>query len=261
MAETLKHIEENLTYDLLEEAYYDLVEDTFGVQFDSYADEDLFLDNFAFDHIYNEDLQVGDERWVRIWDKSGESFAIRHGIVYRLTSNSLFAREQKLRERLKLSKYKITVNNSSKLAKLDSDGLNNELKKFQKSREELDAIEKELKIIQFTQMLGIQPMYVKVQLSKSKFDILHIKDVEFCDADEDIERRVKHGKNTNVKVKTIYKSDTADQVFYLRSRGISKESAEILSNLNGTSIHYNMKELLDEFHSTASVTHEQTTIN
>lgn len=247
MVETLKHIEDNTTYDLLEEAYYDLVEDTFGAQFDSYEDEDLFLETFAFDHIYNEDLQAGDERWVRIWNKSGKGFVIRHGVVYRVSSNSLFAQENKLRERLNLVRTKIMSVKSPELDILSSSDLEKSHKSFQNYGDELNHIEKQLKIIQFTRMLGIQPIYVKVQLTKSKFDILHIKDVQFCEVNEDIEKRIKHSKNSNIKIKTIYKSDTADQVFYLRSRGISKESAEILSNLNGTSIHYNVDGLFKQF--------------
>jgi hypothetical protein len=95
------------------------------------------------------------------------------------------------------------------------------------------------------QQLSINPYFVKIQKKATVFEYLLPYQYELCN-DIDIYVDLVLNKNKHIKIKNLFQNVDNNVLFYLQSRGISKERAIILSKLKNISFYVDIKNMVKE---------------
>jgi hypothetical protein len=95
------------------------------------------------------------------------------------------------------------------------------------------------------QQLSIKPYFVKIQKTATTFEYILPYQYKLC-KDVDIYVDLVLNKNKHIKTKNLFKNLDENVIFYLQSRGISKERAIIMSKLKNISFYVNITNMIKE---------------
>ncbi len=210
-------------------------------------EEEMLTDKFWFDHVYpeqEEKLALG-QVWVKVFKKGEDGlltgFSIYLANQFRYTTDDATRKIASLTiqssRALRLHEDKMNISTIG----LSADELAKSLKTIDKSFRAYQSLMNEMALFVLIETTGLSPVYCRYKVNKSKSVVVHTADYDILT--DDIMERLAEVNGTTVKQKNIYKSDTSDQVFYLRSRGVSKKIAEAMANLHGMSLHYDITKM------------------
>jgi len=110
----------------------------------------------------------------------------------------------------------------------------------------IKEIKDKIAILTVYATIGIKPYEVVIKRSKHKSEYYMPYQYEIVDdLDEHIQYAI--GNVPGVEVKAMRDGDVEDKVFYLRSRGISENTARLMASLNQTYFRVNMNTVMDKY--------------
>lgn len=106
-----------------------------------------------------------------------------------------------------------------------------------------------LKELEIRLKIGLEPYEVYYYRTKTQKQHLTTDKYEYLG--DDIERIINYIMNrvSTVKVRSLFSSSNKDQIFYLRSRGIPKQLAMLMSNLKQCYFKVDLKETVELYNS------------
>lgn len=125
-------------------------------------------------------------------------------------------------------------------------------------RKQAMELSKEAKHYLMFQQLDMYPYTVKYQVSKTKWVTLYPYQYEVVsDIDVYVNRIIEAGKTDAVTYKSIFSSNNSDAVFYLQSRGISKDVAIMLCKLRDCYFIVNTMEVFQSYYGRMVIVEEK----
>lgn len=114
------------------------------------------------------------------------------------------------------------LNDFHKLARKRTEG---------KDSQDLEKMMKEMVYLGFLTRIDASPVFVRYQRTKSQEKYLRPSEYELVDDIDFYIDTFLSLKTKNIKMHTIWNERNQDQVFYLQSRGISKERAQLMASM------------------------------
>jgi hypothetical protein len=201
----------------VEEGLFDEIEEHFFDYFDLTTNHDQFdFDTFEkyvqvqnfFPHLVGKD--VGSGSWVKVKSDLG------YNVYWAKKSNKILSVEKLTRKLTGMTK----VNKNIELGVLKG------------KIEELNEIKKEIDLFSYLLTLPFEIQFVKILKGKNNFDYILPSTFEMVEDVTIYTDALMDGMNGGaVKVKEHFTSADEDKVFYLQSRGISREIAVMMVKL------------------------------
>jgi hypothetical protein len=216
--------------DLVDGSIFDEIEEHFFDYFDLTTNHDSFDDvtfekyvqvqNF-FPHLVGKD--VGNGSWVKV--KSDVGY------------NVYWAKKSSKRLSVEMLQRKLNdLNRSNKNVDLDS---------LKGKVETLELIKKEIVLFSYLLTLPFEIQFVKILKGKNNFDYILPSDFEMVEDVTIYTDALLDSMNMGaVKAKEHFTSEDEDKVFYLQSRGISREIAVMMVKLQHCHFIINSQKLL-----------------
>jgi len=151
--------------------------------------------------------------------EGGAWIKVRHETGYQLHFAKVSNRKRRFAEEIK--KVSQTLNKEME-----------KVREFNCSMDKAEALHKKMDILFVYHEIDIPLYEVRYQRTKTKVEYLNPFQYEIC-SDEDLQMILDavRKKTFGVKMRNLYTSVNKDQIFYLRSRGISEQEAMIMANL------------------------------
>jgi hypothetical protein len=223
---------------LSEESFYEIMDAAYTEGID--LDDELF----EFNNFYPEDDKlIHDGAWIMVYyDKY-------YHVYYAKKANrkyNPFNIKKRLKSLRKDHNILATEINTAKDRSLsDIKKLGTKLKTIYKKIEETQL---ELNAISIFETYDIEPYYVKVQLTKSKYEYYLPSEYKKVSDINLYINAVRNKQNINsVKFIQLYDTKNEDKIFYLRSRGIPEAEAKMLVNLTNGYFKVNVNALFSEY--------------
>ncbi len=210
-----------------EEDYAEMLEDNFRLNSDEYNDLDepfWAYENFYPNNEYG-NKDVGDGAWIKVKSDIG------YNVYWAKRTKKQFNKtniQRKIEKQGKQADKLLVVAGKTIDYKKAMEIIEKGSSKIEGNKE----LVTELMRAEMLEQMDLQPYCVKYRVSKSKWNVVMPCDYEIVD---DIERYVttigSMGKTEAVTYKTIFTSVDNSVVFYLQSRGISRDMAVMMSKL------------------------------
>jgi len=150
--------------------------------------------------------------------EGGAWIKLRTDNGYQLHNAKVSSRKRRLNE--EIDKIKLSL---SKELKKDHDTIN---------LEKMNHLKNEMLILSTYRTIALPLYEIRYNRTKTKVEYINPYQYEIC-SDEDLQLILNavRGRVTGVKMRNLYSAVSKDQIFYLQTRGISREEAMILANL------------------------------
>lgn len=121
-----------------------------------------------------------------------------------------------------------------------------DLDKDKKQTKKIEQLEFEYKVYRIRNSIKMSPYEIRIKTSKTVTKYLLPYQYELIDG-VDLYIKAYMEKTPGLKFKVLYSSIDDDKIFYLRTRGIPKEQAEIMCSLNSGYFIIDMNVMIDEY--------------
>lgn len=249
--EIMKMFEDNRSKEMYEACFEEAIDRHFGNRNTEDLEDDVLAERFYFDNIFPEEERKLDlsENWIKVYNQEKTGFSLYYARQFRYTRKTARKKVFTLTPKVAKELSKLTRMLKDGFAEaLSSKDLTARMEKNQKQRLKTEEMQKELLMFELIESTGISPIFARYNTTKTQKKVVLEKDYDILD--DDIIDRLKDINGDTVKKKTIYNPDTKNQVNYLMTRGINRDTAEAMANLHGMSLHYNItkmfKQLEDE---------------
>jgi hypothetical protein len=213
-----------------EDEYAELLDKNFSRRIGNVEElDDLDEPFWAYENFFpnneysNKSVEGG--AWIKVKTEHGYNvyYAKRTKKQFNKTNiQRKFNKQTKQVEKL-LNTAQMTMDNKEALATLD---------KGQAKIDDNNSLSLELMRAEMLEQLGLEPYCVKYRVSKSKWKTATPIEYELVnDIEAYVQVVTEMGKSEAVTYKTIFSAVDEDVIFYLQSRGISRDSAIMLSKL------------------------------
>lgn len=210
-----------------EEDYYKMLDDNFKFGTDECDDLDEPFWNYENFYPNNEfgNKDVGDGAWIKVKTPTGYNVYFAKRTIKRFNKTDV------------QNKIKRQSNQTNKILDIAQNTIEHDkaLEVLEKGFTKINSnkdLYKELMRAEMLEELGIEPYCVKYRVSKSTWKVVKPCEYEMI---SDIELYVKTiselGKTEAVTYKSIFTYLDEDIIFYLQSRGISRDTAVMLAKL------------------------------
>ena len=204
-----------------EEDFFDLLDLRFN--FNDEVDEVIF----DYQNFFPKEKSVEEGKWIKVPTDIGFN-------IYYAKSSTKKLNETLINRKIKSLQKKLNAETN--------------LDKQLKFTEDLMNLAKEAVTASLLEIFAYDLKYAKIKISKSKSEFLLPYQYEIINSDiEEYIAAICDEQNSDaVKFKHIFSSDNEDQIFYIRSRGISKETAILMADLKNAYFIVDTQALLNE---------------
>lgn len=217
--------------DLIEEYFYDKIEEFINPAISPGLDNDYFDDIFQCQNFHPVfyDKDIGSGSWVKVNTEDGKGYNVYWAkkSTKRMSPEALNRKLKRIKENLSMDPAWVHLEETEKKIKLME----------------------EIMVAEAVNQWPVDLKYIKIMKTKTVAEYLLPYQYEIVDDITLYTKAIKDGMNRgSVKFKSYFTSDNKDQIFYLQSRGIDKETAILLSMLKQVYFKVDVQQLfLDYF--------------